>query len=54
MCTTCGCGIKIDKPSAKGKKVKVDLVKLGIVAKQPKVNYDAPVVNRPARDTRAK
>ena len=54
MCLTCGCGIKIDKPSAKGKKIKVDLVKLGIVSKQPKINYDAPVVNRPARDTRAK
>jgi len=38
----------------KGKRVKVDLVKMGIVAKQPKVKYDAPVVSRPARDSRAK
>jgi hypothetical protein len=43
------------KPNVpKGKRVKVDLVKMGIVAKQPKVKYDAPVVSRPARDSRAK
>ena len=37
----------------KGTKVKVNLVKIGIVNKQPKV-IAGPVVNRPARDTRAK
>jgi hypothetical protein len=43
------------KPNVpKGKRVKVDLVKMGIVAKQPKVKYDAPVVSSPARDSRAK
>jgi len=42
------------KPNTpKGKRVKVNLVKLGIVSKQPKVT-PGPVVNRPARDTRAK
>ena len=43
------------KPNVpKGKRVKVNLVKMGIVAKQPKIKYDASVVSRPARDTRAK
>lgn len=43
------------KPNVpKGKRIKINLVKMGIVAKQPKVKYDAPVVSRPARDTRAK
>lgn len=37
----------------KGKRVKVNLQKLGIVAKQPKVKT-GPVVNRPAKDSRAK
>jgi hypothetical protein len=37
----------------KGKRIKVNLVKMGIVAKQPKVT-PGPVVSRPARDTRAK
>ena len=36
----------------KGKRIKVNLVKMGIVAKQPKVT-PGPVVPRPARDTRA-
>ena len=43
--------MKPKKP--KGKSVKVNLVKMGIVSKQPKVKT-GPVVNRPARDTRAK
>jgi hypothetical protein len=36
----------------KGKRIKVNLVKMGIVAKQPKVT-PGPVVSRPAHDTRA-
>jgi hypothetical protein len=36
----------------KGKRIKVNLVKMGIVSKQPKVT-PGPVVNRPAQDTRA-
>ena len=43
--------MKINIP--KGKRVKVNLVKMGIVAKQPKVT-PGPVVPRPAKDTRAK
>lgn len=39
------------KPS--GIKYVPDLVKLGIVAKQPKVT-PGPIVNRPAADTRKK
>lgn len=42
------------KPNTpKGKRVKVNLTKLGIVSKQPKFT-PGPVVNRPAKDTRAK
>jgi hypothetical protein len=36
----------------KGKRIKVNLIKMGIVSKQPKVT-PGPVVNRPARDSRA-
>ena len=36
----------------KGKRIKVNLVKIGIVSKQPKVTA-GPIVNRPARDSRA-
>jgi hypothetical protein len=36
----------------KGTKVKVNLIKMGIVSKQPKFTK-GPIVNRPARDTRA-
>jgi hypothetical protein len=43
------------KPNVpKGKRVKVNLIKMGIVAKQPKVKYDAPVVSSPAKDSRVK
>ena len=42
--------MKLNKP--KGKAVKVNLTKMGIVAKQPK-KKTGPVVNRPAADTRA-
>ena len=42
--------MKLNKP--KGKAVKVNLTKMKIVSKQPKVKT-GPVVNRPAADTRA-
>ena len=42
------------KPNkSKGKSIKINLEKMGIVAKQPK-KKTGPVVNRPARDSRAK